>query len=152
MTMPKCNRYSPPSGPALSIASINIEGFSRHKADILATAVRCFDIVCMQETHFGPAQHRPAIPGMKLVAEIRHRQYGSAVFSRPNLAIEEVCTHITKGQMETITVALSNVSSHQCINPPKVRSSTLNCQIDAKGNATSASGTSMTIAHCGVMK
>ncbi|CAM4735392.1 unnamed protein product [Leuciscus chuanchicus] len=65
----------PPLGPALSIASINIEGFSRRKADI-ATVVRRFDIVCMQETHIGPAQHRPAITGMKLVAQIRHRQYG----------------------------------------------------------------------------
>ncbi|KAJ8371111.1 hypothetical protein SKAU_G00111390 [Synaphobranchus kaupii] len=112
-------RHLRPSGPALSIASINIEGFSRCKADILATVVKHFDIVCMQETHIGPAQHRPALPGMKLVAETRHRQYGSAVFSRPNLTIEEVCTHTTEGQMETITVALPNVSVTSVYKPPK---------------------------------
>ncbi|XP_032874732.1 5-hydroxytryptamine receptor 7-like [Amblyraja radiata] len=117
--MPKRHRHSPSSGPALSIASINIEGFSRCKADILATAAKRFDIVCMQETHTGPTQHRPAIPGMKLVAEIRHRQYGSAVFSRPNLAIEEVCTHTTEGQMGTITVALPNISVTSVYKPPQ---------------------------------
>jgi hypothetical protein len=65
----------------------------------------------MQETHPGPAQHGPAIPGMKLVAEIRHTQYGSAVIGRPNLAFKEVGTHTTEGQMETITIALH--ASHQ---------------------------------------
>ena len=108
MTMPKRHRHSPPSGPALSIASINIEGFSS-----------CKDILCMQETHIGPAQHQPAIPGIKLVTEIRQRQYGSAVFSRPNLMIEEVCTHSTKGQMETITVALPNVFVTSVYKPPQ---------------------------------
>ena len=116
--MPKRQRHSPPSEPALAIASINIEGFSRSKAIILETAVKRFDIVCMQETHVGPAQQRPSIPGMKLVAEIRHRQYGSAVFCRPNLTIEEVCTHTTEGQMETITLALPNVSVTSVYKPP----------------------------------
>ena len=117
--MPKRDRPPPPSGSALSIASINIEGFSSCKADILAITAKRFDIVCMQETHIGPAQHRPAIPAMKLVAEIWHRKYGSAVFSRPNLAIEEVCTHTTEGQMEAITVALRNVSVTSVYKPPK---------------------------------
>ncbi|KAJ8365035.1 hypothetical protein SKAU_G00138660 [Synaphobranchus kaupii] len=55
---------------------------------------------------------------MTLVAEIRHRQYGSAVFSRPNLKIEEICAHTTKGHMETITVALPNVSVTLVYKPP----------------------------------
>lgn len=56
---------------------------------------------------------------MKLGAEIHHGQYGSAVFSRPNLVIEVACTHITEGQMETITVALSNVSVSSVYKPPQ---------------------------------
>ncbi|KAK1884371.1 Exodeoxyribonuclease [Dissostichus eleginoides] len=112
------HRYLPLSGPALSIVSINIEGFSGCKAEILATMANRFDILCMQETHIGPAQHRPTIPGMKLVAETRHRQYGSAVFSRPNLKIEEIWTHTTEGNMETITVALPNVSVTSVYKPP----------------------------------
>ena len=96
------HRHLPLPGPALSIVSINIEGFSRCKAEIMATMANRFDLLCMQETHISPAQHRPVIPGMKLVAEIRHRQYGSAVFSRPNLKIEEVWTHTTEGNIETI--------------------------------------------------
>ncbi|KAK1883404.1 Exodeoxyribonuclease [Dissostichus eleginoides] len=112
------HRYLPLSGPALSIVSINIESFSGCKAEILATMANRFDILCMQETHIGPAQHRPTIPGMKLVAETRHRQYGSAVFSRPNLKIEEIWTHTTEGNMETITVALPNVSVTSVYKPP----------------------------------
>lgn len=112
------HRHSPASGPALTVVSINIEGFSRCKADILATMANRFDLLCMQETHIGPAQHRPTITGMKLIAEIRHRQYGSAVFSRPNLKIEEVYTHTTEGDMETITIALSNVSVTSVYKPP----------------------------------
>ncbi|KAI4825603.1 hypothetical protein KUCAC02_021283 [Chaenocephalus aceratus] len=111
------HRYLPLSGPALSIVSINIEGFSGCKAEILATMANRFDILCMQETHIG-LQNTTYHPWNELVAETRHRQYGSAVFSRPNLKIEEVGTHTTEGNMKTITVALPNVSVTSVYKPP----------------------------------
>ena len=70
--------------------SINIEGYSQAKAEIVSTFAHGYDIVCMQETHIGPEHCRTSIHGMKLIAETRHTQYGSAVFARPTLDIEEV--------------------------------------------------------------
>ena len=61
------------SGPALSTMSINIEGYSQAKAEIVSTIAHGYDIVCMQETHIGHEHCRPSTYGMKLIAEIRHR-------------------------------------------------------------------------------
>ena len=71
----------PFSGPALSTVSINIEGYSQAKAEIVSTFAHGYDIICMQETHIGPEHCRPSIHGMELIAETRYRQYGSAVFA-----------------------------------------------------------------------
>ena len=61
------------SGPALSTMSINIEGYSQAKAEIVSTIAHGYDIVCMQETHIGHEHCRPSTYGMKLIADIRHR-------------------------------------------------------------------------------
>ena len=82
------------SGPALSTMSINIEAYSQAKAEIVSTFAHGYDIVCMQETHIGPEHCRPSIYGMKLIAEIRHRKYVSAVYAKPTLNIEEVHTEV----------------------------------------------------------
>ena len=75
----------PFSGPVLSTMSINIEGYSQAKADIVSTFAHGYDMGCMQETH---TEHcRPCIHGMKLIAETRHRKYGSAVYAKPTLNI-----------------------------------------------------------------
>ena len=89
------------SGPALSTMSINIEGCSQPKADILSTFAHCYDIVCMQETH---------VYGMKVIAETRHRKYGFAVYAKSTLDIEEVHTEVTDSQIELITVSLANIT------------------------------------------
>ena len=74
-------------------------------------------------------------------------QYGSAILSKPNLKLEEVWTQTMEVHMETITVALPNVSHH--LQPPLF---TQNYQKDAGGNFTSASATSMPREHHGVMR
>ena len=100
------------SGPALSTMSINIEGYSQAKAEIVSTFAHGYDIVCMQETHIGPEHCRPSIYGMKLIAEIRQRKYGSAVYAKPTLNIEEVGLHteVTDSQIELITVSLAKIT------------------------------------------
>ena len=106
------------SGLALSTMSINIEGYSQAKAEIVSTFAHGYDIVCMQETHIGPEHCRPSIYGMKLIAEIRHRKYGSAVYAKPTLNIEEVHTEVTDSQIELITVSLAKITITSVYKPP----------------------------------
>ena len=54
------------SGPALTIMSSNVEGLSAAKQQLVAdlsSKHRCA-VVCMQETHRGPNDIRPNVPGM----------------------------------------------------------------------------------------
>ena len=110
----------PFSGPALSTVSINIEGYSQAKAEIVSTFAHGYDIIklCMQETHIGPEHCRASIHGMELIAETRHRQYGSAVFAKPTLNIEEVHTEVTDSQIELVTVSLAKIKITSVYKPP----------------------------------
>ena len=66
------------------VMSINIDGMSspkqRQPADMCAEK-KC-DVLCIQETHRGEKAVRPRIRGMRLVAKIPHKQYGSDIFVR----------------------------------------------------------------------
>ena len=109
------------SGPALSTISINTEGYSQAKADILSTVAHGYDIVCMQETHnydLNTAECRPSIHGMKLISDTRHRKYGSAVFANPTVNMEEVHTEVTVSQIELITVSLAKITTTSVYKPP----------------------------------
>ena len=55
---------------------------------------------------------------MKLIAETRHRKYGSAVYAKPTLNIEEVQTEVTDSQIELITVSLAKVTITSVYKPP----------------------------------
>ena len=72
------------SGPALSIISSNIDG--------LRLAELCIrnicDILCLQETQRGPSRNRPRIPGMTLITERLHDQYGRAIFVRNGQTVD----------------------------------------------------------------
>ena len=72
----------------------------------------------MQETHIGPEHCRPSIHLMILIAETRHRKYGSAVFAKPTLNIEEVHTEVTDSQIELITVSLAKIMIPSVFKPP----------------------------------
>jgi len=45
-------------------------------------------MLCIQETHRGPIQDRPRIPGMTLVIESPHEKYGSAIFVKAGTSAE----------------------------------------------------------------
>ena len=105
------------SGPALSTMSINIQGYSQAKTEIVSTFAHGYDIVSMQETYIGPEHCRPSIHGMKLIAEIRHRN-GSAVYAKPTPIIKEVHPEVTDSLIELITVTLANITITSVYKPP----------------------------------
>jgi len=79
---------SPP--PAINVITQNIEGFSVAKDELLAPLCklqRC-DVLCVQETHRDEASVRPKIPGMNLVIELPHPQYGIAIYTKPELVVD----------------------------------------------------------------
>ena len=92
---PRCQQLGSSSGQALMVMSINIEGMSAAKQQVLAEICqrqKC-DVLCVQETHRGETAVRPRIRGMSLVAEIPHEQYGSALFIRNDAVFESFSTH-----------------------------------------------------------
>ena len=108
----QCQQHGPLSEPALTVTSINIEGMSAAKQQLLAKLYekqKC-DVLCVQETHRGLKAIRPNIRGMSLVAEIPHEQYGSAIFVRNNCICNSTSTsntnnvEIIQAQLNKLTV------------------------------------------------
>ena len=71
----------------------------------------------MQEPHRGPGAVRPRVPGMNLVAEIAHEQYGSALFIRDSCTCESTSTSSTDN-IEIIQATLNGVSVNSYYKPP----------------------------------
>ena len=84
----------------------------------MSTFAHGYDIVCMQDTHIGPEHCRPSMHGMKLIAETRHRTYGSAVYAKPTLNIEEAHTEVTDSQIELIIVSQAKITITSVYKPP----------------------------------
>ena len=72
-----------------TLISFNTEGFSIEKADILSSLCRVNNcgVLLLQETHREPTRNRPKIPGMNLIVERPHDQYGSAIYVKPGLDV-----------------------------------------------------------------
>ena len=108
---PKCQKLGTFTEPALMVMSVNIEGLYSAKQQILAELCsnhKC-DVLCMQETHRGPGAVRPRVPGMNLVAEIAHEQFGSALFIRDSCTCESISSPSTDN-IEIIQATLNGVS------------------------------------------
>lgn len=114
----QCHKRGSSVGPALSILSFNIEGFSSAKANIISATAKEYDLMCLKETHKALTYSRPTIPGQTLVAEIRHKQYGSAVFTRPGLQIEQIHTQSSDTNIECITISLKDIMIMAVYKPP----------------------------------
>ena len=70
----------------------------------------------MQETHRGPGAIRHSVPGMYLVAEIAHEQYGSALVIRDSCTCASTCTS-SSDNIEIIQATLNGVSVNSYHNP-----------------------------------
>ena len=120
---------------ALSIVSSNIEGLTCAKQDLLAelcTRNNC-DILCFQETHRGPSRNRPRIPGMTLITERLHDQYGSAIFVRNGLTVDNASVS-ENDNIEVLSIELMGISVSSVYKPPIETFSLPNAVTDGRVN------------------
>ena len=107
------------SEPALLVMSVNMEGISSIKLQILEELCahhKC-DVLCMLETHRGPGAVRPRVPGMNLVAEIAHEQYGNVLFIRDLCTCKSTSISSTDN-IEIIQATLNGVSVNSYYKSP----------------------------------
>ena len=119
---PTCQKLGPSTELELMVMSVNIEGLSSTKQQLLAELCanhKC-DVLCMQETHRDPGTVRPRVHGTNLVAEIAHAQYGSPLFIRDSCTCESTSTSST-GDIEVIQETLNGVTVNSYYKPPLTR-------------------------------
>jgi exonuclease III len=109
----------PLSRPTLLTISINIEGLSSDKENLLSNICKennC-DALLLQETHRGIEGVRPRVEGMKLILERPHDKYGSAVFVRENITVDSACLTCTD-DIEILTVEINKCTITSVYKPP----------------------------------
>eukprot|EP00057_Strongylocentrotus_purpuratus_P005102 XP_003730216.1 PREDICTED: RNA-directed DNA polymerase from mobile element jockey-like [Strongylocentrotus purpuratus] len=115
-----CRRkHASSSGRKVTVVSINTEGFSTAKQQLIGKLCKENDCValCLQETHRGHQHIRPRIPGMKLAIERPHEKYGSAIFVRKNVIIDQ--TSLTEeDNIEVLAVNMGKLSVTSVYKPP----------------------------------
>lgn len=107
------------SEPTLTIVSLNVEGITKNKQDILSELSKAhkWDILCIQETHRDEHAYRPQIDGLRLVIEAPHPKHGSAIFVRPDLAV--LSAHkTTDSGIEVLTIESGNFTVTSIYKPP----------------------------------
>jgi len=72
----------------------------------LCKSQKC-DVLCVQETRRDEASVRPKIPGMNLVIELPYSQYGSAIYTKPELVVESAY-YSHSSQIEILTIEVRN--------------------------------------------
>ena len=105
-----------------TLISFYTEGFSREKADILSLLCRVNNctVLLLQATHRGPTKNRPKIPGMKLIAERLHDQYGSEIYVKPGLDVNDtnIYSDNNMGILSTNLGSLTVTSIYKLPNTP----------------------------------
>jgi len=110
-----------PPLPAINVITQNIEGFFASKGELLASlckSERC-DVLCVQETHRDEVSVRPKMSGMKLVIELPHLQYGSAIYTKPELVVGST-SYSHSSQIEILTIEVRNCTITSVYKPPNI--------------------------------
>ena len=104
---------------ALTVISANIEGLTASKASMLSEMFERehYQCLCLQETHRAPHLARPKIPGMTLIAERPHINYGSAILIRSDLKVKGVSVW-EQDNVELISIEMLGVVVHSVYKPP----------------------------------
>ncbi len=97
----------------LKVLSFNIEGFSRVKAELLATHKA--DVICLQETHRDA--NPPSIPGMYLAVNIPSRAYGSAIFVKDKSMVVRTSI-IQQTPIEILNLETEHLNITSVYKPP----------------------------------
>ena len=105
--------------PEMLAISVNIEGLSSTKEDLLANICKEYDcdILCIQETHPGPNHNRPRVPGMTLAVEHPHEKNGSAMFVK-NGCIFESTSQTSHNSIEMLSTTLNELTITSIYKPP----------------------------------
>jgi len=104
--------------PAINVITQNIGGFSASKGELLASlckSQRC-DVLCIQETHHDETSVRPKITGMKLIIELTHSKYGSTIYTKPELVVENA-SYSHSSQIEILTIEVRNCTITSVYKP-----------------------------------
>ena len=90
---------------------LRIERFSSIKSQIISAFCHEFDcdVLCLQETHRGQTQAKPAIPNYTPVCEIPHQKQGTVIFLKRNAPFESFAK-VRTVDTEQVSVKLSNIS------------------------------------------
>lgn len=107
------------SEPFLTTISINIEGISDDKEELLALLCKTTncDVLCVQETHRDLTRNRPNVSGMKRIVEVPHLKHGSVIFARNDLVIKS-SAYTNTNEVEALTIELQNCTVTSVYKPP----------------------------------
>lgn len=107
------------SEPTLTIVTINIEGITYNKQEILADLCRTHrcDILCIQETHRNLTAHRPKIDGMQLVIEQPSAKHGSAILVRNDISVTSA-EKTYHNEIEVLTIEVGKFTVTSVYKPP----------------------------------
>lgn len=109
----------PPPRPALTIISLNVEGLSATKEELVAQLCRehqC-DILCLQETHRGSKHPRPRVEGMTTLIERPHEKHGSVMLAKNGTIIEST-SKSDENNIEVLTAELRGITITSVYKPP----------------------------------
>ena len=113
-----------PLGRQIRILSLNVEGISRPKCDVLAKMCRenKIDLVLLQETHLKETDptSRATIGGYTPVSRLNHPKYGVSVYAKTPDETTVVAEHVDDTGTQFQTIGIGGYEVTNLYKPPGV--------------------------------